>query len=29
LSREAPYVIRAWLVLAEKDGGTVVTYTMI
>src|SRR5262245_5245173 len=29
LSREAPYVIQASLVLAEKDGGTIVTYTMI
>ena len=29
LSREAPYVIRASLVLAEKDGGTVITYTMV
>ena len=29
LTREAPYVIRATLVLAEKDGGTTITYTMI
>lgn len=29
LSREKPYVIQASLVLAEKDGGTIVTYTMI
>ncbi|HEX7254139.1 MAG TPA: hypothetical protein VF376_14770 [Thermoanaerobaculia bacterium] len=29
LSREKPYVIAASLVLAEKDGGTVITYTMI
>jgi len=28
LSRDAPYVIRAELVLAEKDGGTRVTYMM-
>jgi len=29
LTREPPYVIKASLVLAEKDGGTVITYTMI
>lgn len=29
LTREAPYVIKAALVLAEKDAGTVITYTMI
>ena len=29
LTREPPYVIKASLVLAEKDGGTIVTYTMI
>ena len=29
LTREKPYVIQASLVLAEKDGGTVITYTMI
>ena len=29
LSRQAPYVIQAALVLSEKDGGTIVTYTMI
>ena len=27
--REAPYVIKATLVLAEKDGGTKITYSMI
>ena len=29
VTREAPYVIKATLVLAEKDGGTKITYTMI
>jgi hypothetical protein len=29
LTREAPYVIQATLVLAEKDGGTKIHYTMI
>jgi hypothetical protein len=29
LTREAPYVIKAALVLAEKDGGTIITYTMV
>jgi hypothetical protein len=29
VTREAPFVIRAALVLAEKDGGTKITYTMI
>ena len=29
LTREAPYVIKARLVLAEKDGGAVITYSMI
>jgi hypothetical protein len=29
LTREAPYVIKATLVLAEKDGGTKITYSMI
>ena len=29
LTREAPYVIKAALVLAEKDGGSKITYTMI
>ena len=29
LTREAPYVIRAVLVLAEKNGGTRITYTMV
>jgi len=29
VTREAPFVIKAALVLAEKDGGTKITYTMI
>jgi len=29
VTREAPFVIQASLVLAEKDGGTKITYTMI
>jgi hypothetical protein len=29
LTREPPYVIKASMVLAEKDGGTIITYTMI
>ena len=29
LTRQAPYVIKARLVLAEKDGGVVITYSMI